>query len=332
MMQFIYLCAFAHLNCVILGQINRHKNQSTQGQNEFTPAPYTTRHDTSRWAPYRGRPYAPRGRPAPHRHRTLVLNNTAGQGQSSGSTPASTPGAPVTENNEAPTSASNGWVAKRDRHMQLINSAVYDKEAQTRAKAMEDTRKAKAHKKTQVEQAKVLSYAQGVGRQFPPPTVAAAPAAAAHPAGYQLFFNDIPFRIARGGSKLIRMSSATPDDPDIMCYSRTGLPGAPGDPNTANNTPKRVSVAGVTFVRSKNGNLHRLGAVTSKRWRFTTRFCESETHGAYRNPTTVKKKNELCKRFTTTGTQFPQSRHFRFIFSFFFRHFMFRLLIPILIL
>ncbi|ODM21493.1 hypothetical protein SI65_02337 [Aspergillus cristatus] len=244
----------------LAGQINRHKNQSTQGQNDSAPTPYATRHDTSRWAPYRGRHYAPRGRPAPHRHRTLVLNNTAGPGQSSGSTPASTPGAPATENNEAPASTSNGWVAKRDRHMQLINSAVYDKEAQARAKAMEDTRKAKAQKKTQVEQAKVLSYAQGVGRQFPPPTVAAAPAAAAHPAGYQLFFNDIPFRIARGGSKLIRMS------------------------NDPNNTPKRVSVAGVTFVRSKNGNLHRLGAVTSKR-----------------NPT-VKKKNELCKRFTTTGT------------------------------
>lgn len=185
--------------------------------------------------------------------------------------------------------------------MQLINSAVYDKEAQARAKAMEDTRKAKAQKKTQVEQAKVLSYAQGVGRQFPPPTVAAAPAAAAHPAGYQLFFNDIPFRIARGGSKLIRMSSATPIDSDMTCYSRTGLPGAPDDPNTANNTPKRVSVAGVTFVRSKNGNLHRLGAVTSKRWRLPLGFANQKTHGAYRNPT-VKKKNELCKRFTTTGT------------------------------
>jgi hypothetical protein len=267
----------------LAGQINRHKNQSTQGQNDFSPAPYPTRHDTSRWAPYRGRHYAPRGRPVPHRHRTLILNNTAGQGQSFGSTPASTPGASVAENNEGPTPTSNGWVAKRDRHMQLINSAVYDKEAQARAKAMEDTRKAKAQKKTQIEQAKVLSYAQGVGRQFPPPTVAAAPAAATHPAGYQLFFNDIPFRIARGGSKLIRMSN---------------------DPNTANNTPKRVSVAGVTFVRSKNGNLHRLGAVTSKR-----------------NPTTVKKKNELCKRFTTTGTQFPQGRHFlSFLYFFFFYH------------
>ena len=227
----------------------------------------------------------------------------------------------MAENNEGPTPTSNGWVAKRDRHMQLINSAVYDKEAQARAKAMEDTRKAKAQKKTQIEQAKVLSYAQGVGRQFPPPTVAAAPAAATHPAGYQLFFNDIPFRIARGGSKLIRMSSATPDDSYMTCFSRTGLPGAPDDPNTANNTPKRVSVAGVTFVRSKNGNLHRLGAVTSKRWWLSLGFAIQETHGAYRNPTTVKKKNELCKRFTTTGTQFPQGRHFlSFLYFFFFYH------------
>lgn len=274
------------------------------------------RHDTSRWVPYRGRHYAPRGRPAPHRHRTLVLNNTAGSGQSPGSTPSSTPGAPSTENNAPPTSTSNGWVAKRDRHMQLINSAIYDKEAQARAKAMEESRKAKAQKKAQIEQAKVLNYAQGVGRQFPPPTVAAAPSlptAAPQSARYQLFFNDIPFGIARGGSKLIRMSSATPSNDFAIFCPGTGLPRAPDDPNTANSTPKRVSVAGVTFVRSKNGNLHRLGAVTSKRCLLNTPFRESKTHGAYRNPTTAK-KNELCKRFTTTGTQFPRDRLLSFIF------------------
>jgi hypothetical protein len=168
------------------------------------------------------------------------------------------------DNEESSRSATpNAWVTKHARHMQLINSAVYDKEAQKRVKALEETRKAKAHKKAQIEQAKVLRFAQGAGKQYrtgPVPQVTAA----GEPSGeYQIFLNDIPFRVSPGGGKLIRVSN---------------------DPNTVKNTPKKVKVAGVTFVRSKNGNLHRLGAVTSKRM-----------------PSAVK-KDELCQRFTTTGT------------------------------
>ncbi|KAI9925025.1 hypothetical protein MW887_006432 [Aspergillus wentii] len=253
----------------LAGQINRHKNQSSQSpapnSSQFQSGHYASRHVTPRaerpgWAPYRGRHHA-RGRAvAPHRHRTLVLNNAA----SAGATPSSTssPG-PVTDNDgEArSTPSTSGWVAKRDRHMQLINSAVYDKETQARTKAMEESRKLKAQKKAQREEAKVLSYAQGVSRQYPPSSVPSASTVAQPSAGYQIFFNDIPFRIAQGGSKLIRVSSATPFDASSI--SRAGLP-LVDDPNTATNTPKRVTVAGVTFVRSKNGNLHRLGAETQR--------------------------------------------------------------------
>jgi hypothetical protein len=144
--------------------------------------------------------------------------------------------------------------------MQLINSAVYDKEKQARAKAMEETRKFKEKRRAEREQTKVLRYAQAAGTGATVSTIAQ-PAAA-----HQILVNDILFRISHGGSKLVRVAN---------------------DPNTANITPKRVNVAGVTFVRSKNGNLHRLGAVASKK-----------------HPTTVKKRNELCKRFTTTGILF----------------------------
>ena len=144
--------------------------------------------------------------------------------------------------------------------MQLINSAIYDQEAQARAKAMEESRKAKEKKKAEIEQAKVLRYAQGVGRQYPS---SAAPQVAPGPsAEYQVYLNDIPFRVSRGGSKLIRVSGAAFSAATLT--KRAGLP-LIDDPNTVNNTPKRVTIAGVTFVRSKNGNLHRLGAVTSKR-------------------------------------------------------------------
>jgi hypothetical protein len=140
--------------------------------------------------------------------------------------------------------------------MQLINSAVYDKETQARSKAMEETRKLKVQRRAEREQAKVLRYAQGPG-------AAAMVSTSAHPSsGHQIIVDDVAFKVARGGSKLIRISSAYL--PVIPNSHRIGLPFI-DDPSTANNTPKRVTVAGVPFVRSKNGNLHRLAAVTSKK-------------------------------------------------------------------
>ncbi|KAF7182269.1 hypothetical protein CNMCM7691_001748 [Aspergillus felis] len=226
----------------LAGQINRHKNQAPQAQthpgSELHAGPYVSRHTRARagWAPYRGRPYG-RGLPAaPHRHRTLVLNNA-----NSGNSAVSTPG-PTNENVvESRSATPNGWVAKRDRHMQLINSAIYDKEAQARAKAMEQTRKAKAEKKTRIEQAKVLRYAQGFGRPHPATSVAPQVSATTQPQGeYQVYLNDIPFRIAKGGSKLVRVSGGDPFC--AVAVRRTGLP-LVDDPNTANITPKKVTVA-----------------------------------------------------------------------------------------
>ncbi|RAH65575.1 CCCH zinc finger protein [Aspergillus aculeatinus CBS 121060] len=291
----------------LAGQINRHKNQHTESPytSEIPAGQYVSRHVPSRgrgWAPYRGRQYHPRGgRPvaAPHRHRTLILNNN--NTTTASGTPGSTPSAGVRTDTEGEASSTttnnnNKWVAKRDRHMQLINSAIYDKEAQSRAKAMEASRKAKSQKKAQIEQARVLRYAQGHGRMYQPSgfgappqvaTTATAVAAVEPGAEYQVLVNEVPFRVARGGSKLIRVSGACFYFRIFGCSplcTRAGLPMV-DDPNTANNTPKRVTIAGVVFVRSKNGNLHRLGAVTSKR-----------------KPMAVKKKDALCQRFTTTGS------------------------------
>jgi hypothetical protein len=161
---------------------------------------------------------------------------------------------------ESKQGSSNGWVAKRDRHMQLINSAIYDKEAQARTKAISETQKLKAARRTKAEEAKVMTYVHGNARQLP--TVFPAQATAQRSTSYQILVNDVPFQVARGGSKLIKLSSAGLQPWEIN--SRTGSP-ILDDPTTANTTPKRVTVGGVTFVRSKKGNLHRLGAVASKR-------------------------------------------------------------------
>lgn len=167
----------------------------------------------------------------------------------------------IDKEDETRSATPNSWVTKHARHMQLINTAVYDKEAQKRVKALEETRKAKQQKKAHVEKAKVLQFAQGTGSRYPSTSVPQITAAGQSAEEYQIVLNDIPFRISRGGGKLIRVSSASSILPALV--ERTGLP-LVDDPNTASNTPKRVKVAGVTFVRSKNGNLHRLGAVTSK--------------------------------------------------------------------
>ncbi|KAJ5455546.1 uncharacterized protein N7458_003810 [Penicillium daleae] len=277
----------------LAGQINRHKTQTTQPyQPSSHQSQYVSRHAPSHpgWAPYsRGRG---RGRHvAPHRNRTLVLNNGTPASVHSNT---SSPGPSSDNDGEArqPTT-SNGWVAKRDRHMQLINSAVYDKEKQARAKAMEETRKFKEQRRAEREQSKVLRYAQAA-RGGATVSTTTQPAAA-----HQILVNDIPFKVTHGGSKLVRVSSmkALHD----LCFPGTGLP-VLDDPNTANITPKRVNVAGVTFVRSKNGNLHRLGAVASKMCVVETVNTRVYANCHRRNPTTVKKRNELCKRFTTTGT------------------------------
>ncbi|PYH97827.1 hypothetical protein BO71DRAFT_416741 [Aspergillus ellipticus CBS 707.79] len=271
----------------LAGQINRHKTERSHTaplySSEISTGQHVSRHVPSRgrgWAPYGGRHYARGRHVAPHRHRTLILNNTASPGTPGSTTPA---GATTETDGEARSATPNEWVVKRDRHMQLINTSIYDQETQARTKAMEESRKAKSQKKAHVEQARVLNYARGFGRAYP--AAFTAPQVAEPSAEYQVLVNDIPFRVSRGGSKLIRVSGACAGD---FLVKRAGLP-VLDDPNTANNTPKRVTVAGVTFVRSKNGNLHRLGAVTSKR-----------------KPMAVKKKDALCQRFTTTGTNaFP---------------------------
>ncbi|EEH10269.1 CCCH zinc finger protein [Histoplasma capsulatum G186AR] len=252
---------------LLAGQINQHKNQATPPTQPSRGGRYTSYHSThprrhAGWAPYRGRASHPSSRrhAAPHRNRTLVLSNLSTPAESASGTPSCN--ASTDEMNEAKPVCQNGWVAKRDRHMQLINSAIYDKEAQARTKAIEESRKLKAQRIAQREEAKVLRYVQGVGGYRP----VATPVVGQRAASYRITIQDVPFQVVRGGSKLIRL---------------------PNEPSAANVTPKKVNIGGVNFVRSKKGNLHRLGSVVSRK-----------------KTGTVKKKNERCKRFTSTGSCF----------------------------
>ncbi|CRG91657.1 Zinc finger CCCH domain-containing protein C337,12 [Talaromyces islandicus] len=228
----------------LAGQINQHKNQRSQPQHTASSSSsYSGRHPRAGWSPYGTR--GSQRRPAAHRNRTLILNNAPSASRESSQTPA------ASDASENP--ASNGWVAKRDRHMQLINSAIYDKEAQARTKAIAATQKGKQERKGKAEEAKVLRYAQGARNPHVDATTTSAPGGVSNFASYQIFIHDIPFQVARGGSKLIRQSSATLASPTSI---GTGLRGL-DDQKDADKTPKKVAVGGVTFVRSKNGTCYK---------------------------------------------------------------------------
>ena len=87
--------------------------------------------------------------------------------------------------------------------MQLINSAIFDKETRARAKAIEESRKLRAQKKAEREESKVLRHVQAIGGQ----TSSAMQIGLPRPSSYQILIQGIHFQVVQGGSKLIRLSS-----------------------------------------------------------------------------------------------------------------------------
>lgn len=89
-------------------------------------------------------------------------------------------------------------MTKSDRHLQLINSSIYEKDAQTRTRAIEQTRRQKLAKKDAIERAKLRKHmhrmADGDG--------------SANPQGsankYEITFQGINFIVAKNGSKLVK--------------------------------------------------------------------------------------------------------------------------------
>ncbi|KAK8225982.1 CCCH zinc finger protein [Phyllosticta capitalensis] len=253
------------------GKINlaKQREQTSQGQQPS----FGYGRGSANWAPYRGTPYgAPRGRGGKvFNNRTLVLNSSGSRAQSSA---PSTPNAATTnaEATPSPRADGNGWVVKRDRHMQLINPAIYDKVSQQRAKDMEQTAEQRRQQRSLRERAKLNKHFQASAMPVTTNAGIHTPNPSAASQSYEIDVEGVRFRVADGGSKLIRVSN---------------------DPNTARVTPKHAKIGGVTFLRSKNGNLYRAGIVKTRQIK------------------PVKKISEPCPRFTTTGTcsKGPQCRY-----------------------
>ncbi|KAI1142162.1 hypothetical protein F5Y05DRAFT_402135 [Hypoxylon sp. FL0543] len=216
----------------LAGRINRHKAQR-DGLNADHVYPTRASH-------YRAAPYPPRGgfhgggrgRALPtYRNRTLVLN-----GQSR-------PSADSTEGAGDPSEPSTpSYIARTDRHMQLIHPSVYQKETQQRANAMEQSYRQRQLEKNNREKA---AFMASVFRGGAPGASAILPNTPNSASPYEVVVDGIRFRVVQQGSKLVK---------------------APDDVNPPSATPKVTSIGGVKFHRTKHGNLVRHGIVQAQRF------------------------------------------------------------------
>ncbi|RDW84426.1 hypothetical protein BP6252_02016 [Coleophoma cylindrospora] len=285
----------------LAGQINRHKNtqqssSSDAHQARFQPSagsrgstkPHSTLKHFATDRPkdfsqpttgWRRGPYPPPrghsrgGRPAQvHRHRTLVLNGNTGTQSDSAESSAN-------DDATSKTNASPSWVTKTDRHLQLINTSIFEKETQTRAKAIEETRQQKLKQRDEREKLKLSKHLQ---------RGAAVAAHSTSPGTFEIVVQGIHFQVAKNGSKLVKVSGENLQRGTTSGFGlrAIGLGSSHlGDQNAAKSTPKTAVVGGVRFHRSKNGNMYRAGIIK-----------------AQRRSGVVRKIDELCKTFTTTGS------------------------------
>lgn len=233
------------------GQINIHRTHLPSAQ--ASPPTFSSVAETSQsaptphasvnavWRTQRAAPYPLRraraGRMAPtsHRHRSLVLNKKTNQ-------PSDTP------NEVVGAAQKEAFVTKHDRHFQLINTSIYDKEIQQRHKAIEETRRQKVINRDQREQQKIQQHIQ-----------ANVPRAAN--GIYQITINGIHFSVINDGTKLERTRGRcrSISQPWIVCLILAG----PSD--STRPTPKQADVGGVKFFRTSNGNLLRNGIFKAKK-------------------------------------------------------------------
>jgi len=253
---------------------------------------------------YSSRGYTRGGRPQVHRHRSLVLNGTNNMSANPENTNSLNP--------ETPTADTPAWVTKIDRHLQLINTKVFEKESSIRAKAMEETKKRKLKQRDDHEKAKLNKhFNRSVGNN----AYATAPRSATFSGAHEIEVQGVRFHVMKNGSKLVKVPGEDPHNTGsrVGAQSLNGYLSSPfpGDINAAKATPKIALVAGVRFHRSKNGNLIRHGVIQANRYgrppyergigatdrKFANNLCIRRTG-------IVKKVDVPCKAFSATGNPF----------------------------
>ena len=218
-----------------------------------------------------------------YRNRTLVLNGGSQQNHPGDADSGATSDA-----------SASSWVTKTDRHMQLINTSVYKKDAQARTAAMEQTRRQKIALRDKQERAKLINHlsrmvnsggTESTNQQTPVDK-------------YEITVQGVRFIVAKNGSKLFKVPGASELYTSHLLWHSHGT----GDGNSAKATPKMAVVGGVKFYRSKNGNLYRHGVVKAQR--YVSRHClvgPLTPASSGRQSGAVKKVNVPCKQFSMTG-------------------------------
>ncbi|KAI9651753.1 MAG: hypothetical protein M1829_002457 [Trizodia sp. TS-e1964] len=158
-----------------------------------------------------------------HRNRTLVLNtpdNTGHKVEDSNLVQGSTTSIPPNPTSNPKTAFSGRWIAKRDRHIQIINPLIYEKETQARSRALEETRKLKLCKRDEREKAKVNRYLHRLQLQAGFKNSSSSTSGLI-PAFHRIVVQGVRFQVTNGGSKLVKMtgkSSHFPDIPNMITY------------------------------------------------------------------------------------------------------------------
>jgi hypothetical protein len=210
------------------GQINRHKNG--QSSDHLTqPIPTSSAKPSASmesctlygkqaadslgdpsqpsvgWGPshggYSSRGYRRGSRTQLHRNRTLVLNSNTPTPPNATAADSSGENSETTSSNRT---AAQSWITKTDRHLQLINASIFEKDSQTRAKAMEETRKQKLRQRDERERArfnKHLYHMRGNINNASSAQLRSADSAE----NYEISVQGIRFRVAKNGSKLVKV-------------------------------------------------------------------------------------------------------------------------------
>jgi hypothetical protein len=112
----------------------------------------------------------------------------------------------------------------------------------------------------------------------------------------EIIVEGVHFRVMDGGKKLVKIAGAYQTQPRPDQERALHQIGAP---NSSSQTPKSTIVAGVKFYRTKTGNLVANRIVNDQR--YVTQPRSTKPLMSLRRSGVVKKTNEPCKIFSTTG-------------------------------
>lgn len=262
----------------VAGKINQRK-QHHQPVVQQPQYPYSDQYSPQSYRGYgRWTPYGRGGRAGfqpTHKNKTLVLGGN-GTSASAKHIPDPVVAGPQTH--------SDGFGSIRGTSQQLMNKPTYEREQKQKEGAKEQERAAKKQKRNTEEQHRILRHFDTASGQ----------------ASREMVIEGIRFELTDNGSKLIRV-------PGKQTHIGSGTPklSATDASNAGSETPKRTSVVGVGFFRTKHGNLVRASALTGAARYLSETLRYNNDKGSLFTCHRPVKQSPQCEHFTKHGTILP---------------------------